>query len=153
MAHKSRISKLFIWIFAKEFIREPLVHRRMRAAQGNAQAEHLDYTFDSSRQSIRWRHSCRLGRNHLGTFRSFFSRKKRLTVNLVIILQNTIKIEYLDLSHNEFGEEAGKILGPAIAENNSIKYMDLSWNNLRRKGAIAIAKGLGVSAKRRRSIT
>ena len=59
--------------------------------------------------------------------------------------QNTIKIEYLDLSHNEFGEEAGKLLGPAIAENNSIRYMDLSWNNLRRKGAIAIAKGLGVS--------
>lgn len=62
------------------------------------------------------------------------------------IISNTIKLEYLDLSHNEFGEEAGKLLGPAIAENNSIRYMDLSWNNLRRKGAIAIAKGLSTNS-------
>lgn len=49
------------------------------------------------------------------------------------------------MSHNNFGEESGKILGPAIAENISIKTLNLSWNNIRRKGAVAIAKGLGVS--------
>jgi hypothetical protein len=59
-------------------------------------------------------------------------------------LKNTIRIEYLDLSHNDFGEEAGRVLGPAIAENASIKELNLSWNNIRRKGAIAIAKGLSV---------
>ena len=61
------------------------------------------------------------------------------------IISNTIKIEYLDLSHNEFGEAAGKLLGPAIAENSSLKHLNLSWNNIRRKGAAAVAKGLGVS--------
>jgi Ran GTPase-activating protein (RanGAP) involved in mRNA processing and transport len=58
--------------------------------------------------------------------------------------KNTIKIEYLDLSHNNFGEESGKLLGPAIAENASIRELNLGWNNIRRKGALAIAKGLGV---------
>ena len=55
-----------------------------------------------------------------------------------------MRIEYLDLSHNNFGEESGKILGQAIAENASIKTLNLSWNNIRRKGAIAIAKSLSV---------
>lgn len=63
---------------------------------------------------------------------------------ICLYFQNTIRIEYLDLSHNNFGEEGGRILGPAIAENASIKYLNLSWNNIRRKGATAIAKGLGV---------
>lgn len=58
--------------------------------------------------------------------------------------QNTIKIEYLDLSHNNFGEESGKIFGSAISENTSIKTFIINWNNIRRKGAIAIAKGLAV---------
>jgi Ran GTPase-activating protein (RanGAP) involved in mRNA processing and transport len=48
------------------------------------------------------------------------------------------------LSHNNFGEASGKLLGPAIAENTSLKHLILSWNNLRKKGAIAIAKGLQV---------
>lgn len=82
-----------------------------------------------------------------------------------------MKIEYLDLSHNNFGEESGKIkfvykkvyvykglsknvflcfqmkgkiLAPAIVENSSIKHLDLGWNNIRRKGAIAIAKAVAV---------
>lgn len=41
---------------------------------------------------------------------------------------------------------AGIVLGPAIAENSSIKELDLSWNSLRRKGASAIAQGVKVSA-------
>lgn len=31
-----------------------------------------------------------------------------------IYLQASYNIKYLDLSHNEFGEAAGEILGPAI---------------------------------------
>jgi hypothetical protein len=46
------------------------------------------------------------------------------------------------LSHNNFGEESGRLLGPAIAENASLKHLILSWNNIRRRGAIAIAKGI-----------
>jgi Ran GTPase-activating protein (RanGAP) involved in mRNA processing and transport len=58
--------------------------------------------------------------------------------------KNSSKLEFLDLSHNNLGEASGKLLGPAISENTSIKHLDLSWNNFRRKGAIAIAKGLQV---------
>lgn len=36
-------------------------------------------------------------------------------------------------------------MGPAIGENTGLKHLILSWNNLRRKGAIAIAKGLQVN--------
>ena len=39
---------------------------------------------------------------------------------------------------------SGEVLGPAIAENTCIKELDLSWNCIRRKGAIAIAQGIKV---------
>lgn len=42
---------------------------------------------------------------------------------------------------------AGIVLGPAIAENSSLKELDLSWNSLRRKGATAIALGVKVTNK------
>lgn len=35
-------------------------------------------------------------------------------------------------------------MGASIAENSSIKHLNLSWNNIRRKGANGIAKGLAV---------
>ena len=54
-------------------------------------------------------------------------------------------MEYLNLSNNQFGEKAGCMFGPAIAENSSIKHLDLSWNSMRRKGALEIAKGLKVN--------
>ncbi len=56
-----------------------------------------------------------------------------------------MRIEYLDLSHNNFGEDSGKLLGNAIAENSSIQELNLSWNNIRKKGALGIAKGLSVN--------
>ena len=51
----------------------------------------------------------------------------------------------MNLSRNRFGEGAGLALGPAISENSSIKHLDLSWNSIRRKGAVAIANGIKVS--------
>ena len=59
--------------------------------------------------------------------------------------QNSQKVEYLDLSENRFDELSGEILGPAIAENTSIKELNLSWNYFRLSGAIAVARGIGVS--------
>ena len=53
-------------------------------------------------------------------------------------------MEYLSLSKNRLGEKAGLLLGPAIAENGSIRQLDLSFNGLRGKGAAAVAKGLQV---------
>ncbi|VDI69916.1 Hypothetical predicted protein [Mytilus galloprovincialis] len=52
------------------------------------------------------------------------------------------KLEYLNLSHNRFGEVAGLLLGPAIAENTTMKELDISWNNIRRKGAMALGQGI-----------
>ena len=40
---------------------------------------------------------------------------------------------------------SGVVFGPAIGENSSIQELDLSWNSLRRKGAVAIAQGIKVS--------
>ena len=61
--------------------------------------------------------------------------------------QSTQRIEQLDLSHNSFASKAGEILGPAIAENTSIKELNLSWNHFRGPGAIALARGIGVNNK------
>lgn len=66
--------------------------------------------------------------------------------------KNTTKIEYLNLSHNQFAETAGMVLGPAIAENSSIKELDLSWNSLRRRGATAVAQGIKVSTQSNHSV-
>ena len=63
---------------------------------------------------------------------------------LILSLQNNQKVEYLDLSHNNFGEGAGMVLGPAISENSTMKELDLSWNSIRRKGAMTIAIGVKV---------
>lgn len=72
----------------------------------------------------------------------------KLSKNILIFcFENTNRLEYLDLSHNNFGELAGKLLGPAISENTSLKTLILSWNNLRSRGAIALAKGLQVVYK------
>lgn len=39
---------------------------------------------------------------------------------------------------------SGEILGAAIAENTGMKSLNLAWNCIRGKGAIAFAEGLGV---------
>ena len=58
--------------------------------------------------------------------------------------QNATKIQFLDLSHNNFGDAAGMVLGPAIADNTCLKELDISWNCIRRKGSIAVTQGLKV---------
>ena len=86
-------------------------------------------------------------------------------------MQSSYKVKFLDLSHNEFGAAAGEILGPAlgkytcrikgyynaritsllstlyvvcVADSEVLRTLDLSWNHIRRKGAVAIAAGLKV---------
>lgn len=39
----------------------------------------------------------------------------------------------------------GEILGDAVTENTGMKSLSLAWNCIRGKGAIALAKGLGVN--------
>lgn len=44
-----------------------------------------------------------------------------------------------------FSIEAGKILGVAIANNDTLESLDISWNAIRLAGAEAFAKGVAVS--------
>lgn len=50
----------------------------------------------------------------------------------------------LDLSHNSLDEQAGLHLGPAIAANEWLDSLNLSWNHLRHKGAYSVALALKV---------
>ena len=62
----------------------------------------------------------------------------------LLISQNTYSLTHMNLSRNLFGEQAGVVLGPAISENSSLKFLDLSWNGIRRTGAKAVAEGIKV---------
>jgi Leucine-rich repeat (LRR) protein len=42
------------------------------------------------------------------------------------MFQKCSKLEYLNLSHNRLGEVAGLLLGPAIAENTTLKELNIS---------------------------
>eukprot|EP00058_Branchiostoma_floridae_P028091 XP_002613582.1 hypothetical protein BRAFLDRAFT_119795 [Branchiostoma floridae] len=55
-------------------------------------------------------------------------------------LQNNFELKDVNLSGNLFSD--GEHMGNAIAANDSIAHLDLSWNQLRGKGALAICNGL-----------
>ncbi|KAK2530748.1 Lrrc74a [Columba livia] len=58
-------------------------------------------------------------------------------------LMSNYQVKKLDLSHNEFHEKGGQLLGQMLASNTKLEFLDLSWNHLKRKGAV----GLSVVAK------
>lgn len=83
-----------------------------------------------------------LNNGSIWTYKNCF----QIYYNLIITLfYKASKLEYLNLSHNRFGEVAGLLLGPAIAENTTMKELDISWNNIRRKGAMALGQGIKVN--------
>ncbi|XP_078315300.1 uncharacterized protein LOC111129667 isoform X2 [Crassostrea virginica] len=51
-------------------------------------------------------------------------------------------LKELDLSHSDFGEYGGKLIGEAIGNNDTIETLNISWNGFGPNGAKAIAKGL-----------
>uniref|UniRef100_A0A8C2U7E5 Leucine rich repeat containing 74A n=1 Tax=Coturnix japonica TaxID=93934 RepID=A0A8C2U7E5_COTJA len=61
-------------------------------------------------------------------------------------LQHNFQVKKLDLSHNEFSEKGGHLLGQMLAVNTALEILDLSWNHLRRKGTMALGPGLKVNA-------
>lgn len=61
-----------------------------------------------------------------------------------LILSQDCKLISLDLSRNQFGDKGGQILGPAVSTNVYLDSLNLSWNQIRCSGAVAIAKGLKV---------
>lgn len=64
--------------------------------------------------------------------------------SICAVFQESRKLRYLNLSHNYFREEGGRLLGEAIAYNDSLEELDLSWNHLRQAGSVGIAEGLMV---------
>ncbi|NXT41925.1 LR74A protein, partial [Pelecanoides urinatrix] len=59
-----------------------------------------------------------------------------------VSLQCNYQVKELDLSHNEFYEKGGQLLGQMLASNTTLEILDLSWNHLRRKGTVALGTGL-----------
>ncbi|NXW01386.1 LR74A protein, partial [Fregetta grallaria] len=59
-----------------------------------------------------------------------------------VSLQGNYQVKELDLSHNEFYEKGGQLLGQMLASNTTLEILDLSWNHLRRKGTVALGTGL-----------
>ncbi|NXV95203.1 LR74A protein, partial [Calonectris borealis] len=59
-----------------------------------------------------------------------------------VSLQGNYRVKELDLSHNEFYEKGGQLLGQMLASNTTLEILDLSWNHLRRKGTVALGTGL-----------
>uniref|UniRef100_A0A3Q3E098 Leucine rich repeat containing 74A n=1 Tax=Labrus bergylta TaxID=56723 RepID=A0A3Q3E098_9LABR len=54
------------------------------------------------------------------------------------------RIKELDLSHNAFCGKGGEHLGQLL-NNEGLEFLDLSWNHLRMKGAVALCAGLKVN--------
>ncbi|KAF1497268.1 Leucine-rich repeat-containing protein 74A, partial [Eudyptula minor novaehollandiae] len=59
-----------------------------------------------------------------------------------VSLQGNYQVKELDLSHNEFCEKGGQLLGQMLASNTTLEILDLSWNHLRRQGTVALGTGL-----------
>ncbi|NWU48314.1 LR74A protein, partial [Dromas ardeola] len=59
-----------------------------------------------------------------------------------VSLQGNYQVKELDLSHNEFSEKGGQLLGQMLASNTTLEILDLSWNHLWRKGTEALGRGL-----------
>ncbi|XP_014797184.1 PREDICTED: leucine-rich repeat-containing protein 74A [Calidris pugnax] len=57
-------------------------------------------------------------------------------------LMGNYQVKELDLSHNEFSEKGGQLLGQMLASNTTLEILDLSWNYLWRKGTEALGRGL-----------
>jgi Leucine-rich repeat (LRR) protein len=52
------------------------------------------------------------------------------------------KVQWLDLTRNAFGPDAGACLGAALPFNTALTYLNLNSNSLGPSGATALAKGL-----------
>ncbi|KAF1491669.1 Leucine-rich repeat-containing protein 74A, partial [Megadyptes antipodes antipodes] len=61
---------------------------------------------------------------------------------IFVSLQGNYRVKELDLSHNEFYEKGGQLLGQMLASNTTLEILDLSWNHLRRQGTVALGTGL-----------
>ncbi|KAK3593534.1 hypothetical protein CHS0354_018613 [Potamilus streckersoni] len=61
--------------------------------------------------------------------------------HIAAIIQSNESIHELILRRNDIGDGA-EIIGNALSHNDTIATIDLSWNNIRSKGAIGLCHGL-----------
>ncbi|XP_076446336.1 uncharacterized protein LOC143283845 [Babylonia areolata] len=66
----------------------------------------------------------------------------RDSASLCRLIENAECITDLILHHNELGQ-CGVALGSALAENDTITHLNISWNHIRGAGAVGLAKGIG----------
>ncbi|NXX77092.1 LR74A protein, partial [Urocolius indicus] len=59
-----------------------------------------------------------------------------------VSLQENYLLKELDLSHNEFSEKGGQLLGQMLDRNRALEILDLSWNHLSSVGTVALVTGL-----------
>ncbi|XP_070370216.1 leucine-rich repeat-containing protein 74A isoform X3 [Equus asinus] len=57
-------------------------------------------------------------------------------------LSSDYRIKSLDLSHNQFSDKGGEHLGQMLALNVGLQSLDLSWNHFYTRGAVALCNGL-----------
>nr|KAG5711604.1 hypothetical protein BaRGS_016786 [Batillaria attramentaria] len=70
----------------------------------------------------------------------------RDVVSICRVIEETDCISELILHHNELGQ-CGVALGNAIAINDTITSLNLSWNHIRGVGAVGLAKGVGRNSR------
>ncbi|NXX63543.1 LR74A protein, partial [Scopus umbretta] len=73
---------------------------------------------------------------------SLYAPKQSHCLCTFVSLQGNYQVKELDLSHNEFCEKGGQLLGQMLASNTTLEILDLSWNHLRKKGTVALGTGL-----------
>lgn len=75
----------------------------------------------------------------------------RAAVPLSEALRNSTSITKVDLSYNQFGEEAGKLFGEMLYGHSHLLDVNLKWNALKAKGGAAVAEGIKNNQVRHRA--
>uniref|UniRef100_A0A8C4J4C1 LR74A protein n=1 Tax=Dromaius novaehollandiae TaxID=8790 RepID=A0A8C4J4C1_DRONO len=70
--------------------------------------------------------------------------KQAHSLCMIFSLQSNYQVKELDLSHNEFSEKGGELLGQMLV-NNVLVQLDLSSNQIDNEGAKKLCKGLEVN--------
>ena len=64
-----------------------------------------------------------------------------------LLQQTGSALKHLNLRHNNFDDASAQRFKDALVENESLEFLDLSWNNFQSKGCVLLAEGLKVSSE------
>ncbi|XP_004699104.2 leucine-rich repeat-containing protein 74A [Echinops telfairi] len=68
--------------------------------------------------------------------------KEEAAALLCQALSSNYRIKKLDLSHNQFSDKGGEQMGQMLALNIGLQVLDLSWNEIHTRGTVALCNGL-----------